>query len=249
MATQLQLVNRVLQRLRESKVGSVATTAYSTLIALLLNEAKEHMEQRWFWTVYDTTIDTSILSDGTLTYDLTQTTDKSFLLRQGHEDRLPMAFDITDNEESQLFDIPLKERNRYRDTWRGTVDDSAAPKYFSIQPDSDGRGYTLALPHGSNTSRTWRTYWYVPQADLAIDGTDDNTEILLPEYPLFWQTYYMAALERGEEIGTPVAVLRDMAHDALFAAIELDMQVHKNNENYTFTNLENLRNQMYGNYE
>lgn len=245
MATQLTIVNDVLRRLREDTVSSVASTDYSQFIGQLVNDAKEELEDMWFWTVNETAIDTTILADGTLTYDLTGTTDRSFLIRQV-EDRLPMAFDVTSNEERQLYDISLKERNIIRDTWRGVPDDSAAPQYFSIQPDSDGRGYTLSLPYGSTTARTWRTYWYAPQAALALDGTDNNTEVLLPRRPIYTKALLLASLERGEEIGTPIARLDRQAMDATAAALELDMQVHKKSAEIDLTNLEALRTAIIG---
>jgi hypothetical protein len=240
MATQLAIVNKILIRLREAQVSAITTGSYSELIATFVNEAKEELEDMWFWTVNETSIDTSILADGTLTYDLTETTDRSFLQRTV-ADRLPMAFDITDGEERQLFDYPLIERNRIRDTWNGTPDDQATPQAFAIQPDADGRGYTLALVYGSNTARTWRTYWYAPQAELAVDGTADSTNILLPERPIRLRALWLAANERGEEMGMPGSILETQATNAAAAALELDMQVNKKSDISDMTNLEMLR--------
>jgi hypothetical protein len=153
-----------------------------------------------------------------------------------------MAFDITDNGEGQLYDIPLKELNRVRDTWPGTIETSARPRAFAIQPDSDGRGYTLSLLYGSSTARTWRTYWYAPQAELAIDGSDDSTQIILPERMIYLKALWLAANERGEEMGEPGSILEIQANNALAAALELDMQVNKKGrEELDITNLERLR--------
>jgi uncharacterized protein RhaS with RHS repeats len=241
MATQLQIVNKVLRRLREGTVTSVSSSSYAKLIAMFVNEAKELIEDTNFWTANETAIDTSILSDGTLTYDLTGTSDRSFLIRYLGSD-LPMAFDITDNGEGQLYDIPLKELNRVRDTWPGTIETSARPRAFAIQPDSDGRGYTLSLLYGSSTARTWRTYWYAPQAELAIDGSDDSTQIILPERMIYLKALWLAANERGEEMGEPGSILEIQANNALAAALELDMQVNKKGrEELDITNLERLR--------
>ena len=243
MATQLTIVNKVLRRLRETTVASVASTGYAQLIALFVNEAKESLEDSWFWTVNETAIDTTILADGTLTYDLTSTNDRSFLMRQHNED-IPMAFDTTSGGEKQLFDVSLKSRNRLRETWNGDPDASASPGAFAIQPDADGRGYTLALVYPSNTARTWRTYWYTPQAELALDGTDDDTQILLPERPIYLLALVLAMNERGEEMGEPAQMVAAQAKDAHAAALELDMQVNKKGyEN--ISNTENLRNTIY----
>lgn len=242
MATQLATVNKILRRLRETTVTSVSSTSYSQLIGLFVNEAKEMMEDAWFWTVNETAVDTSILADGTLTYDLTDTNDRSFLIRD-HNEKMPHAYDITDGEERQLYDISLKARNKLRDSWNGTPPTESTPEVFAVQPDSDGRGYTLALLYGSDTARTWRTYWYAPQAELALDGTDDSTEILLPARPIYLLALSLAMNERGEEMGEPGQMVAAQARDAMAAAMELDMQVNKKSYE-DLTNLEYLRSQM-----
>ena len=247
MSTQLQIVNKLLQRMRETTVASVSSSDYAALMAIFVNEAKEQLEDMWFWTVNETAIDTTILADGTLTYDLTSTNDRSWLIRR-ERDKTPMAFDITDGEERRLFDVPLKERNEVRDTWNSTVPDTARPQIFSIQPDADGRGYTLALLYGADTARTWRTYWYIPQAELALDGTDDDTEILLPARPIYAAALMLAVNERGEEMGEPGGILDTSARNAAAAAMELDMQVNQKQQSNDMTNLELLRTNLLGGF-
>ena len=245
MATQLNIVNDVLRRLREDEVSSVATSDYSTLIAMFLNDAKEDLEDEWFWSVNEISIDTTITSDGIRTYDLTSTTDRSFLIRQV-DDNTPHAYDVTTNENGQLMDIPLKRLQQIRDTFKGTVPDIAVPREFAITPDSDGRGYTLTLAQGSTSTRTWRTYWYSPQAELALDGTADSTNIILPERPMFLRTLYYALNERGEEMGEPGGVAERRSDKAAAAAMEIDLQVQKKTTEKDMTNLEFLRTTLYG---
>jgi hypothetical protein len=47
--TFLQIVNRVLERLRESSVAAYNSTEYSTLIAGLVNQVKAELEERFPW--------------------------------------------------------------------------------------------------------------------------------------------------------------------------------------------------------
>jgi hypothetical protein len=212
---------------------------------MFLNDAKEDLEDMWFWTVNEVEIDTTILADGTREYDLTSTTDRSFLVRDIN-DQLPMAYDVTSSENAQLKDIPLKELRRWRNTSAGTIADLSRPTLFAIKPDSDGRGYTLELRQGASEARTWRTYWYAPQAELALDGTAESTEILLPERPIFLRTLFYALNERGEEMGEPGGVAELKAERAATAAMELDTQVHKKSDEKDMTNLEWLRNRSLG---
>ena len=241
MATQLTIVNDVLRRLREKQVSSVASSDYSALIGSFVNDAKEDLEDMWFWTVNETSYDTTITSDGTTSYDLSSTTDRSFLIRYIQDD-IPMAYDVTTNENTQLYDVPLKYTHQFQDTFVGTAQTLDRPIYFSIAPAADGRGYGLELMQGASSTRTWRTYWYTPQAGLALDGTDDDTSILLPERPIFLRTLFYAMNERGEEMGEPGSILDRKAADSAAAAMELDMQVNKKSEEKTLTNLEALRN-------
>jgi hypothetical protein len=240
MATQLQIVNAVLRRLRETQVSSVASTDYSQLIGTFVNDAKEELEDMWFWTVNETEIDTTITGDSsTRDYDLTTTTDRSFLIR-AYDDNVPMAYDITTNEEAQLCDIPLKALREFRNTFKGTPDSINQPLRFALKPDSDGRGWTIELEQASTSARSWRSYWYAPQAELEVDGSDNNTEVLLPARPIILLALYFAQYERGE--AQPGGFEEQRAHTAASAAMEIDMQTHKKSDQKDMTNLEFLRN-------
>lgn len=242
MATQLQIVNSVLRRLRESEVSSVSTSDYSKLIGEFVNDAKEEMEDMWFWTVNETEIDITVLNDSsTRSYEASGTTDRSFLIRQ-YDDNVPMAWDVTSNENARLQDIPYKALLQFRAESRSIDDTIDQPTDFALTPDADGRGWTIVLKQacGGSTSRTWRTYWYAPQARLAVDGTDDNTEILLPERPIMLLALYFAQYERGE--AQPGGHEERRAHTAAAAAMEIDMQTHKKSDQKDMTNLEWLRN-------
>ena len=225
MATQLQVVNNVLRRLREDTVSTINETSYSQLIAQFVNDAKADMEDiAHDWSVYVTEVDTTVLADGTTTYDLTETNDRSFMLRQ-EEDRTPMAFDITTNDRGQLYDIPYKKLLETR-AGEAAVD-VAKPNIFSIVTDSDGRGFTLELLWGADNARSWRTYWYIPQDELELDNTDSSTELLLPARPLQLRAYYYATEDRGEAQGVSLDLLWRRSENAIGAAIETDMQVMK----------------------
>ncbi len=247
MATQLAFVNKVLLRLREPTVSSVAISDYAALIATFVNDAKNDLEDLWFWTVHETEIDTTILSDGTRDYDLSTTNDRSFLIRY-IDDTRPLAYDITSNEQAQLRDLPLKQLRHWRNSFRGTPDNLAQPLEFALKYASDGRGFGLELKQGSTTTRTWRSYWYNPQTDLATDGTADSTGILLPERPIYLRALFYAANERGEEMGEPGSILERLAATTAAAAMEIDMQVHKKSDEKDMTNLETLRNSMMSEY-
>ncbi len=241
--TFLSAVNRVLRWLREDEVSSVAESAYSKLIGDFVNEAKEQMEDMWFWSVYETRIETSILGDSSTTdYDLTGTNDRSFLIRR-ERDSLPMAFDVTSGDQAgQLFDMSYKKLRYEQSQLDGSA--VAIPTEFATKPDSDGRGYTIELLYPSSAARTWETHWYVPQDRLSVDASDDSTNILLPSVPVVAGAIMYALNERGEEMGESGTIAERRFHRAMAAAMEIDMQVNKISDERDMTNLERLRNEV-----
>lgn len=240
MATQLTIVNNILARLREDTVGSVVETDYAQLIARFVNDAKADMEDINFeWSMYETTITVPILGDGTRTYELTGTNDRSWLLRNYNNKDIPAAYDATAGEVGQLFDCPLKELRKER-ALTNTIVDVSNPRTFAVAYDGDNNGWELELLWGSNNARTWTTYWYVPQEPLAVDGSADNTNILLPRRPVELRALAYALIERGEELGPPAGPTWVQSVNAIAAALETDTQVQKKSQEIDITNQESL---------
>jgi hypothetical protein len=241
--TQLEMVNKILLRLREDDVSTVIENDYAKLIAAFINDAKADLEDmNHSWSQYETEIDIAVLADGTRLYDLPETNDRSFLLRSGRPgyDQVPMAFDVTVGEETQLFDCALKDIRRER-ALAGTTADSTRPYVFAIQADNDvGDGWKIQLLWGSSTARDWRMYWYVPQVDLTLTASDDNTEILLPNRPIELRALAYAINEReiAQDPASQKAWVRSV--DSIAAALETDMQVQKKSDEIDITNLECL---------
>ena len=79
MKTHKELVNNILIRLRERQVGTVNETAYSTLISVLVNDAKDFVQAAWQWSALRETITINTVS-GTNNYTVTGTDSASTLL-------------------------------------------------------------------------------------------------------------------------------------------------------------------------
>ena len=54
--TYLNLVNGVLRRLREPEVTNVTSNSYTKLVADLVNDAKEIVQNAWDWSALRTTL-------------------------------------------------------------------------------------------------------------------------------------------------------------------------------------------------
>jgi hypothetical protein len=235
MATQLTMVNNILERLREDTVTSVADNVYAKLIARFINDAKADLEDiNYEWSVYVTEIDVTILADDSTTnYTATGTNERSWLMRAYADDRVPAAYDITASEVGQLCDIPYKIVKREQNLTNDPSRTQVYPRVFAVKSNATGSGFEFEIvdPVGSTDSaRTWRTYWYVPQDDLALDGTDNSTAILLPSRPIEMRAIFYALNERGEEMGEPGGVAEGRAKASLAAALENDMQVQKKSD-------------------
>ena len=70
MATYLEIVNKVMRRLRENDVTSVQETPYSRMIGELVNVVKAEVEDAWNWSALRSTI-TAYTSDTVYSYALT----------------------------------------------------------------------------------------------------------------------------------------------------------------------------------
>jgi hypothetical protein len=74
--------------------------------------------------------------------------------------------------------------------------------------------------------------FWTPAPQLAVDGTTDATEVLLPDRPIFLLALMTALNERGEEIGEPGNLAERKFVNALSAAIERDIQAAGKAERY-----------------
>lgn len=243
MATQLTLVNNVLRRLREDTVTSVADSDYAALIATFVNDGIDRVTQAYAWKSLNHTVNVDIV-DGTRVYDLSAkvsgggnvdnadrvTNEYSMLLFDKCNRPNAWVFDdASDTDlnnrlyyvpEEDLEDLYQQDRSQANlDSW-----------YFSLTLRSDGDGLDLTLWPEPDASRRVRIRFWTPQSDLAIDGTDDATNIIVPNKPVETYAHMRAANERGEEIGEPgnlleMAYYRDL-QDILDARLNADQRAN-----------------------
>jgi len=234
MATQLTIVNNVLRRLREDTVSSVADNAYAQLIAMFVNDGLEDLNGAYLWSAYMTenrfdtvasqvTYDLSAnVSGGGAIYDAdTVTNSDSFLVVDSS------IRPIVDLYEDASDDSPLNrlrlvnEEDRAR-MYANDRDYTEDPSVFSWRMRADGDGYEVRLYPTPNAVRLVRLTIWTPQQALAIDGTDDATDIVLPSRVLEAYAHMVAANERGEEIGEPGNLLERRWINFLQQAIETE---------------------------
>lgn len=201
--TFLQLINRVLVRLRENAAVTVTDDGYVTLVGYLVNDAKELVEKAWDWSGLRTTTTVNAVN-GTSTYTIAGL---------GLDFKLTDAYNDTQNVRLKL--IPLEQMN----TWTSLASVPSGPPTHFCYAGNDSNGdpniVVYPTPDGSYTLKFDAT---VREAELSA-GTDTT---VLPTKPIEMYAWAMATRERGETGGASAQEIFALADRALADAIALD---------------------------
>jgi hypothetical protein len=180
--TYLEIVNKVLRRLREPTVASVSENSYSALIGELVNVAKREIEDSWNWSALRTTL------TATTAPDLF-----NYVLRgAGTRFRVLEIINDTDNFymqprdgkwfESNLLMVPVTKGSPLYYNFNGVT------TYGDTQVD------VFPVPNGVYTLRF---NVVMPQDDL----TTDAEVVQIPYQLLIEGVLARAIAERGEDGG------------------------------------------------
>lgn len=180
--TYLEIVNRVLRRLREQEVDALTANTYSTLIADLVNEVKRDVENAWNWSVLRETITVETAAD---LYNYT-------LTGSGTRFRL---IDVI-NDTSNLIMRPASTREYNSQFLVGDFSKGAPVSYNfnGVSSAGDTQVDVFPIPNGVYNLRF---NMVIPQTDLSL-----ASDILLIPAPLVIEgTIARAISERGEDGG------------------------------------------------
>lgn len=226
--TYLQLVNLVLQSLRETPVGTVSYNSYSSLVGRWVNDAKRQVEDAWPWQGLNA-FTTFSLVPGQVGYSVNAITATTLYnsgfgatitertkVRQDVENpSRPMAFDVTAGQPMQLIQYPYDWILRAR-TVQPTPLVQATPIFFGI--DHTSNNTHVELLETPLVARDWIIHWTLPQEDLF----NDTDAMYVPWYPVVAIATDIALGERGEEIGEPGNTSAQRANLHIDNAIALD---------------------------
>jgi len=199
--TRLQVVNAVLQRLRESTVATTSTNTYSALIAQLVDTVKDQIEAAWTWRDLRDTYSITC-TPGTTLYTLTSA---------GQYARILDMWNVTTATKMALGTFADFNNKFFGVT---TVQTGHPTMYLPAGLDAS---YDLQLDiwPSPSTTDSLKANVYVPQAGL----TNDATVILIPNQPLIEGVYALALAERGDDNGTNLqnqqALYEQMLRDAI----------------------------------
>lgn len=231
--TVIQIINRVLRRLREDTVNALTETDYSLMLVDLLHDVHRECVDKHDWSSMEHVIDVPVdasqrvldltrleASSGDIQAGGRVTTNDSFVLFDETGNPLVWLFDdssATEGAQLAFIDAPAMERLYQQDRSQTATD----PTYFSVRmsPDRDGLQMTLYPP--PTAARHIRARFWTPEAEID-SSTDSARTPLVPSRPLVLGLLSLALGERGEELGEPGNVAERRYYDALGAAIEAD---------------------------
>ncbi len=198
----LDIVNKVLEKLREATVASTGESEYSTLVSGFVLATKREMESAWNWTTLRTTI----------TVPTVQATTSYSITGAGKRYTILDVFDTTNERFLQRMTSALGRRDI-------TLADQGVPhRYFLEGQDSSGdpKIWFSLVPDGV----------YSIDVNLVVPQTDtpsDATEIVMDEWPVILGAYAKAISERGEDSGRTSGEALNSYKLAIGDAIALDV--------------------------
>ena len=215
MATYLDTVNSVLRRLREPTVQTVDDTPYSSMIGVLVNDAKREVEDATEWNVLSSTITVSTTA-GTHNYTLT-----------GAGTRFRVIDVVNDTNNILLQNAPTSWMTQQflftSDNDRGT------PMYYNfngVDTNGDTQVDLFERPAGVYSIRF---NLILPQAELST-GT---TRILVPSHLVSMLAYAKAIAERGEDGGNLSSEAYALYKSALANEVAIERNRYPEEMNWT----------------
>ncbi len=206
--TFLEIINRVLSRLRKSTVAAHNSTDYSTMVGAMINAVKAEIEDAFQWNALRDTYDLNTVA-GTTSYSLTGAGDSTIL----------SVWNSTSYHELTRGTNREFDRNFFGS---GTVPSGAPTKYLPAGLDAS-YDRKIDLYPSPDAVYALKLNIYTQQDDLAAN----DTVPLVPQPLLIEETIARLLVERGDE-GAPrpmpgeTFILRDMLAQTIAREVSHD---------------------------
>tara|TARA_R110000823_G_scaffold75147_3_gene171843 strand:+ start:1791 stop:2438 length:648 start_codon:yes stop_codon:yes gene_type:complete len=205
--THLEIVNKLLTRLRERTVGTVLETTYSSLLSYLVNDAKELVEASWNWSGLRNTL-SAVTVDDIFAYEL-----------NGTQNNLTVLDVINDTDN---FFMEYKTAHEFNKLFLASTPEKGSPRFYSfngISSDGDTQVDVYPIPNGVYDLR-----FNIIQRNQELVGDSDT--LVIPNKPVELLAYAMAIEERGEDGGVSSSSAFSKAQQALGDSVALDSAKH-----------------------
>jgi hypothetical protein len=201
------MVNNILKRLREREVSSVNENSYSSLIGVLINDAKREVEDSWDWSALRTTLSV-VTSADTFNYELNSSQNRMKVL------------DVV-NDTDDLF-MKYADAHWMNRMFLATATEKGSPVYYSFNGVSSDGDTLVDLYPIPDAAYTLRFNVVQREADLLTDSATTT----VPTQPILLLAYAKAIEERGEDGGVGASSAYATANRSLNDAISLDAVKH-----------------------
>ena len=209
--TYLDLVNKVLLRLRESPVSTVQGTGnsntYARLIGEFVNEAKAQVESAWDWSALRTTLSATTTA-GVFNYEL-----------NGSQNNFKVLHVLNDTSNIEMM---YKDATWFDNEFLMADPQRGIPAYYNfngVSTDGDTQVDIYPIPDGAYNLRFNVTLRNLP---LSADADD----MVIPSRPVILLATAMAIEERGEDGGQQSINAYAAGRSALADEIALDAARH-----------------------
>jgi hypothetical protein len=205
--TYLEVVNKVLIRLREDTVTSVDSNEYSRLVGEFVNDAHSQVQDAYNWSMLRTTI-TANTQDGIFNYILSGSGSKSEMLN---------VINDTSN-----FTMDYRTQHWFDDRYLNHDVAKGTPRYYTFNGVDDNGDTTVdvyPIPDGP----------YAIRFNMVLRNallSNDSDVVLVPTLPVIHLAHAMATRERGESGAQSTPELFFTADRTLSDAIALDATRH-----------------------
>lgn len=199
--TLLEIVNKVLVKLRQTQVTTTTESTYSTLITQLVNEARREVEDAWNWMGLRSTVSLET-EDGTSQYILSNVGNARFKI-------LEVIDDSNDNILHNINGREMTKKFLFGDVPEGP------PTHYSLNGfDANGDPIVDLYPIPDDVYDI-RFNLVIPQNDT----TAGATQIAVPGHIVIAGAYVKALAERGEDQSSGYEVASANYAGALASAI------------------------------
>lgn len=205
--TYLEIVNKVLRRLREDTVDTVSQNTYSALVGEFVNDAKRMVEDAWDWSALRTTLTVTTSSD-IFNYVLTGSGNRIELL------------DVV-NDTSNFF-MKYRDSHWFNKTFLVDEPATGSPMYYGfngVDTNGDTAVDLSPIPDGVYSLR-FNAILRAPELSA------DTDVVFIPTLPIIHMATALAIAERGESGGQSAAEALLVADRMLSDAIALDAYKH-----------------------
>jgi hypothetical protein len=215
MATYLDTINNVLRRLREPTVQNIDDTPYSSMVGVLVNDAKREVEDANDWNALSSTVTVSTVA-GTYNYTLT-----------GVGTRFRVIDVLNDTSNIVLQNAPT---NWMSQQFLFTADtDRGVPTYYNFNGVDTNGDTQVDLFQRPNGVYSIKFNLIVPQAPLSVG----STRILVPDHLVAMLAYAKAIAERGEDGGNLSSEAYALYKNALANEVAIERNRYSEEMNWT----------------